>query len=68
MSTLSGKYRCELCKDDYPIDPPLDRHYINGVDISRHRTEGIKIGVAEAHPIHICDKCMGAIAEYILVN
>lgn len=68
MSTLSGKYRCELCKNDFPIDPPFEKSAIMGVDISKHRTKGIELGEPQDHPIHICGKCIGAITEFALIG
>lgn len=63
MSTLSGKYRCELCKHDFPIDPPFEKDAIMGVDISQHNTKGISLGRPQDHPIHICDRCIQRIKE-----
>ena len=68
MSVLSGKYRCELCKNDFPSYPPFEKDVIKGVDITKQRTKGIRLGEPQDHSIHICGKCIGAIAEFALIG
>jgi hypothetical protein len=56
-------YRCELCKDDHPTDPPTMKGAIAGVDIRKHRTEGMKLVPPQDSSIHICGRCIDTIGR-----